>query len=138
MSKLNKIIQPHSLLIEKTAGEMAAVFWEAGRSSGMHSKHKNARSFARANLEKFIPKAVELLIEIMSRPNTPPSQKEQIYLAIMERTNDEQLSEMGKMAGLTAFENTVLYKSDNEKPKPIIVNTPKLDFSFNNVRTKVG
>lgn len=110
---------------------MAAVFWEAGRSSGMKSKYKDARAFARARLETFIPKAVELLIEIMSRPNTPPDQKEQIYLAILERTNDGQLSEMGKTAGLKEFESTILYKADDEKPKPVIINTPKIDFDFN-------
>jgi len=126
MSKM-KIITPASMLIEKTAGELAAVMWEAGRSSGMKSKYKTARAFARANLETFIPKAVELLIEIMSRPNTPAEQKELIYQAIMERTNDDQLIAIGKAAGLPEFEQTVLYKGDTEKPKPLIINTPKYD-----------
>lgn len=117
------------MLIENTAGQYAAIFWEACRSSGMPpGKHKTARAFARANLEKFIPIAVQNLIEIMGRENTPASQKEIIYQAIMERTNDEQLSEISKTAGLPDFENTVLYKPDNEKPRPVIINTPKLDF----------
>src|SRR4051812_39706072 len=127
MSKFNKIITPASILIEKTAGELAATMYEAGRSSGMTSRYKNARAYARANLERFIPKAVELLIDIMSRPNTPPDQKELIYQALMERTNDQQVAAIGQQAGLPEFEQTVLYKPDNELPKPIIVDTRKLD-----------
>ena len=126
MSKM-KIIQPHHILIEKVAGEFAAIFWEAGRSSGMTSKYKNARAFARANLEKFIPKAVEHLIDLLGRDDIHPDMKDQIYQAIQERTNDEQVNAIGKMAGLPEFEKTILYKADNEKPKPIIINTPKYD-----------
>lgn len=139
-----KIIQPHSVLIEKTAAEFAGTFFEASRSSGMGiinlqgeridlRKYKNNPvKFAKAHFEKFIPAAVHALIEIMSKENTPISMKDQIYQAILERTNDEQLSEMGKIAQLPEYENTVLYKPDDEKPKPVIINTPKIDFDFNN------
>ena len=54
------LITPQSLLIEKTALELAAVFYEAGRSSGLTSVCKNAKQYAKRNVEKFIPKAVEL------------------------------------------------------------------------------
>lgn len=132
-----KIIQPHSMLIEQTAGQYAAIFWEACRSSGMKpGRHKNARSYARANLEKFIPLVVKNLIEVMSRPETSIEMKETIYQAILERTNDQQLDMMGKSAQLPEYENTVLYRKDNELPKPVIVNTPKIDFSFDSKRTK--
>jgi len=149
MSKL-KIIQPHSILIEKTASEFAGVFFDAARSSGMEiiqlqgkkidlRKYKNnPRKFAKAHLEKFIPAAIHSLVQIMSRENTPISMKQQIYDAIMERTNDEGVNVLGKSAGLPEFENTILYKDDTEKPKPIVINTPKLDFSFNSVREKNG
>lgn len=143
MSKL-KIIEPHHFLIEHTAGAFAATFFEAARSSGMKTimlqgqkinlmRYKeNPRLFAKAHLEKFIPAATHSLIEIMSRENTPASQKEQIYQAILERTNDPDLDMMAKTAGdLPAFEQTVLYKPDNEKPKPVIINTPSIDFNFN-------
>lgn len=145
MSKLNrKIIEPHSILIEKTAVEFAGTFFEASRSSGMGiitlqgeridlRKYKNNPvRFAKAHFEKFIPAATHALIEIMSRENTPVSMKEQIYQAILERTNDDQLNEMGKTAKLPEYENTILYKSDQEKPKPVIINTPKIDFDYNN------
>lgn len=148
MSSLSKkLIEPHSILIEKTAAEFAGTFFEAARSSGMgvinlqgeridlRRYKNNPHKFARAHLEKFIPAATHSLIEIMSRENTPASMKEQIYQAILERTNDPDLDMMGKTAGLPEFENTVLFKADTEKPKPVIVNTPAIDFNFDSKRT---
>jgi hypothetical protein len=136
MSKL-KIITPKSILIEKTAGSFAATFFEAARSSGMHKiklrgqvinldKYKNdPKKFARQHLEKFIPDVVKHFVEMLGRKDIPADQKELIYEAIMERTNDEQLDTLAKSTGgrLPEFEQTVLYKPDNEKPKPIIVRT---------------
>lgn len=142
MSKL-KIITPTSMIIEKTAAEFAGVFFDAARSSGMKKIKlrgeiidllrfkNNPKLFARKYLEKFIPDAVKALIDIMSRPNTPEEQKRIIYDAITERTNDEQLNAMGTVAGLPEFKDTPLFKKDTELPKPIILNTPKIDFDFN-------
>lgn len=122
------------MLIEKTSAEMAGTFFDAARSSGLKVIHlqgktinlmryRRTRDFAKAHLEKFIPAALKSLIDIMSMPHTPPDQKQLIYDAIMERTNDEQVQDMGKAAGLPEFEKTILYKPDNEKPRPIIINT---------------
>lgn len=142
-----KIVSPSNVIIEKTAGQFAGTFFEAARSSGMGiitlqgqkidlRKYKNnPRNFACAHLEKFIPAAIEALTTILGRENTPASQKEIIYNALMERVNDQQLSDMGKAAGLAEFENTILYKTDTDKPKPIILNTPKIDFDFDSKRT---
>ena len=142
-----KIVDPSNVIIEKTAGQFAGTFFEAARSSGMGiitlqgqkidlRKYKNnPRNFARAHLEKFIPAAIEALTTILGRENTPAAQKEIIYNALMERVNDQQLSDMGKAAGLAEFENTILYKTDTDKPKPIILNTPKIDFDFDSKRT---
>lgn len=140
-----KIIDPSTIIVEKTAGEFAGVFYDAARSSGMKViklqdkvinllRYKDARAFARRHIEAFIPAAVHSLIEIMSRENTPVEQKDVIYHAIMERVNDPNLDMMGKTAGLPEFEKTILYKADDEKPKPVIINTPKIDFSFNSKR----
>lgn len=141
-----KITSPSNVIVEKTAGTFAATFYEAARSSGMKLiklqgktinllRYKLPRDFARRHLEAFIPAAVHSLIEIMSRENTPVEQKEMIYQAILERTNDKDLDMMAKTAGdMPEFENTVLYKPDTEKPKPVIVNTPKIDFDFNSKR----
>ncbi len=135
-----KIADPSTVIVEKTAGEMAGVFYDAARSSGLKViqlqgqkinllKYKSPRDFARRHIEKFIPAAVHALTEILSRPETPPEQKEVIYQAIMERVNDPDLDMIAKTAGdLPEFEQTVLYKSDQEKPKPVIINTAAFNF----------
>jgi hypothetical protein len=134
MSKL-KIITPKSILIEKTAGEFAGVFFDAARSSGMHKiklrgqvinldKYKNdPKKFARQHLEKFIPDVVKHFVEMLGRPDIPDGHKLEIYEALMERVNDPQLDTLAKstQGRLPEFEQSVLYKPDNEKPKPIIV-----------------
>lgn len=134
---------PSDVIIEKTAGEFAGVFFDAARSSDLKIiklqgktinllRYKSARDFARRHLEAFIPAAVHALTDIMSRPNTPADQKEIIYNALMERVNDPDLDMMAKTAGdMPAFEQTVLYKPDTEKPKPVIINTSAIDFNFN-------
>lgn len=141
-----KIADPSTVIVEKTAAEFAGVFYDAARSSGMKViklqgkainllRYKDARAFARRHIEAFIPAAVHSLIEIMSRENTPEPQKRLIYEALMERVNDKDLDMMAKTAtDMPEFEQTVLYKADDEKPKPIIVNTPKIDFDFNSKR----
>lgn len=137
MSLAKKLKDPSDVIVEKTAGEMAGVFFDAARSSGMNViklqgqvinllKYKSPRAFARAHLEKFIPAAVHALNEIMCNPDTPEEQRQVIYNAILERINDPDLDMMGKTAGLPEFEKTILYKPDTEKPKPIILNTPKV------------
>lgn len=133
---------PSDVVVEKTAGEFAGVFYDSARSSGLTIinlqgqkinllKFKSPRDFARRHLEKFIPAAVHALTEILSRENTPPDQKEIIYQALMERVNDPDLNMMAKTANLPDFEQTVLYKPDNEKPKPVIIDSPRIDFDFN-------
>ncbi len=79
-------------LIYKVAAEMAGVFYDAGRSSGLHSKHKTAESFARANIEKFIPKAIQTLLTML-KPNSgiTDHMRSTIYEALMDPVNDPQL-----------------------------------------------
>lgn len=137
-----KLKDPSDVIIEKTAGEFAGVFYDAARSSGMKTiklqgrvinllKYKTPRAFARDCLEAFIPAAIHALTDIMSRPETPIEQKDIILNAILERVNDQQLDALGKQAQLPEYEKTILYKPDDEKPKPVIVNTAKIDFNFN-------
>lgn len=143
---MKKISTPEEFIIEKTAAEMAGVFFDAARSSGMgliqlqgekidlRKFKNNPRKFAYAHLEKFIPAAVHALTEIMCRDTTPIEHRDLIQRAILERVNDTDLAELGKMAKLPEFEATPLYSADNAKPKPVIVNTPKIDFDFNSKR----
>ena len=124
MSLEKKLIKPESILIEQTALDMAAVYWESGRLSGLKSKHKTARAFARANVTHFIPTAVDTLMTILANPATPKAQKDAIYDAFLERANDEELSNIG----IKAFENPFEYTSDKViVPPPIIVNTTRIE-----------
>jgi hypothetical protein len=121
-----KLIKPESILIEQTALQLAAVYYEAGRSSGLTSKHKDARAFARANVTKFIPKAVELLMDILAKESTPKEMKDAIYDAFMERSNDEELSNIG----IKAFENPFAESFVSDKvveQKPVIWNTESVE-----------
>lgn len=118
----NKLVTPSSLLIEKTALEFAAVYYEAGRSTGLTSKHKDARSFAKANVEKFIPLAVSTLLDMLGKDSVPQEQKDVIYDAIMERTNDKELS----LIGIKEFENNVPHLPD----APKIFDKPTLESAF--------
>jgi hypothetical protein len=107
-------------VIEKTAAEFAAVFYEAARSSGLTSEFKNPRSFARANFTKFIPKAVEVLISMLGRSDIHDLMKQEIYEALMERNNDPTLCQV--------FPNNDVEKQLREMlPKgrdmPVIINT---------------
>lgn len=116
----NQVVAPHSLLIEKTALELAATYYEVGRSQGLTSKFKNARAFAKANVEKYIPIAVKLLMDMIGSPAVPQDQKDMIYDALMERSNDPDLSDIG----IPAFINNTPYTSDRvEKVEPIVINT---------------
>lgn len=87
-----KITTPRHKLIEKTAGEIAAAFYEQGRSLGLKSKFKNARAYARANLEKFVPKATEILIGMLGRNDISEVMKKEIYEAVLERAHDPDLA----------------------------------------------
>jgi len=122
MTKLvNQLVTPHSILIEQTALKMAAEMYEIGRSQGLTSKYKDPRSYARAYVEKYIPLAVNVLIDILGNANVPAEQKELIYDAIAERTNDQGLSN----SGLKAFENNTPFIPDWKPPS-------KLDLALNN------
>lgn len=109
MSRLSpkKLVTPQSLVIEKTALELAALYYEEGRSRGLTSKYKDARKFAKANVEKFIPKAVDTLLDTLREGNLSNDQKDLIYKAIMERVNDKELSE-----SIPLFNVPVEYKPD--------------------------
>ena len=135
------------MLIEKTAGRFAAEMFEAMRSNGVKNcniknkqinllKYKNnPRAFANAHLELFIEDATKFLTELLGKDHIPADQKQIIYDALMERVNDEGLDQIAKSTDglLPQFEQTVLYKPDDEKPKPIIVNTTDIGSALKKV-----
>lgn len=103
-----KLIAPHSILIEKVATEFACTFYEVGRSQGMTSKHKNAKLYAQANLEKFLPKAIDHLLDILNNPSTDNEMKVMIYDALSERVNDPNNITSGDIKGLPDIDITKL------------------------------
>lgn len=119
MSLEKKIVTPQSLLIEKTALELAASFYEEGMSRGLTSKYKTAKQYAKKNIERFIPAAVNLLMDMIGSGAIPEDQKDLIYSALMERTNDKDLSN----CGIPVFKNDLPYLAD----KPVIYDQPIID-----------
>jgi hypothetical protein len=91
MNLTKKIINPASVLIEQTAADLCAEFYEIGKGQGLKSIHKTHKAFVHHNLERFIPKAIEILTEMLHNPATPDNQKEAIYDALLERANDPDL-----------------------------------------------
>lgn len=91
-----RIISPASVIIEKTALNFAATFYEVGRSQGLTSKFKTARHYASANMEKFVPHAIHHLREMLYKDDTPHEMKAIIHEAILERINDPEAVDLAK------------------------------------------
>lgn len=121
-----QVIQPHSVLIEQTAVDLCAAFYEAGLSSGLKSKHKTHKAFVHHNLEHFIPKAVEILMDMLANPTTSDAMKEAISDALIERANDPDLSFMNEMINF------------KEPEKKTIVITSKFDQEFTKMAQTKG
>ena len=127
------IIAPHSILIEQVAGAMAATFYEVGRSQGLHSKCKNAREYARKNLERFVPRAIDTLLDILHNPSTSEEQKTLIYDCLSERMNDPDNVTSVQIRGLKPLDvNKLLGMLPEASPsqqlkkvreKPTVINT---------------
>lgn len=118
-----KIIKPESTLIEQTALQLAATWYEIGRGQGLKSKYKNPKDYARAYVKQFIPKAVELLMEILAKDSTPIHMKDAIYDCFMERTNDHDLAS----TGIPIFDNPLAktFVSDKVIPQsPLVATSP--------------
>ncbi len=118
-----KIHKPESELIEHTAMKLASAFYEAGRSTGLKSKYKDAKGYALRHVKEFTPLAINYLMDILAKPTTPQDQKDAIYDALMERTNDVELSNK-----LPVFANPLAatFKPDwKDDRRPLTINTPK-------------
>lgn len=95
MSKL-KISIPKNHLIEKTAIEFAAVWYDIARTNNQVDaafikKWPTQRKFAKAKFEKFIEPALKHLTSLLGRSDIPDIMKKEVYDAIMERNNDPAL-----------------------------------------------
>lgn len=137
MSSLSrKIVTPESLLIEQTALKLAATFWETGKSQGLTSKYKDARSYAKRYVKNFIPLAISHLMDILAKDSTPQAQKDAIYDALMERVNDKDLAS----TGIPVFENPAAFSfiSDTKDNRggPLVINSPNSTNHSNSKKKK--
>lgn len=87
-----KMLKPESTVFEKVALELACTWYEIGRGQGMTSKWKDAKSYGRANFERFLPKALEYCISMLGRDDIPALMKAEIYDELMRRNNDPDLN----------------------------------------------
>ncbi len=118
-----RFIKPESILIEQTALKLATEFYEIGRSQGLTSKYKTHQAYARRHLNEFIPLAVSYLMDIISNPQTPIEMRDMVYDALLERTNDVDLSNT-----IPVFDNPFAkdFVSDKVVPqKPLVGTSPK-------------
>ena len=102
----------------------------------MTSKYKNAREYARKNLEKFFPRAIDHLLDILNNPYTPEDQKIMIYDALSERVNDPENITSTQIKGLPDIDIKKIL--DNLPPAPPSqLLTPKRDKPIN-IKTKLN
>lgn len=112
---------PKYTILEKVAGELAAVFYEAGRSSGLTSDYKDARSFARAKFITFLPKAIELCISMLNRSDIHDLMKQEIFGALQERMNDPDVNQV--LPNYDVME--IMKLLPKSEPRPVIINTSR-------------
>lgn len=125
----SKIAKPLNPLIFKVAGELAAVWYEAGRSTGLTSKWPNARAYARANLERFVPKAIEHLLAILANPSFSNHAKFEIYEALIDPINDPDLMTGGVAPDINVkkLDDIVKQYTKNKIKFNIEITAPKSD-----------
>lgn len=88
--------QPKFNLIEHLAIELAGVFYDTGRSQGLKSKHKTARRYAAANIEKFVPHAIKAMLQMLNNPSISAEMKEEIWESLQERIDDPVAQSLAK------------------------------------------
>lgn len=97
MLKKNRLVEaPKQVVIEQTALEFAATFYDAARSSGANST-KGQKQWARDNFVKFIPMAVQHLTAMLAQDNVADYLKQQIHEALLERVNDPEMQMLDEM-----------------------------------------
>ena len=117
---MSRLFKPaKNTIIERTAGELAGTWYEIGRGQGLTSKWKTPKAYAKANFEKFIPKALEILISMLGRSDLPDLMKAEIYEAIIERNNDPTLNEAGVLPKIDVSKLIPV----QEKPSVIHINS---------------
>ncbi len=128
---------PKLNLIEHVAAELAGVVYDELRSKGFKSKkHKTARQFAAANLEKFVPYAIKNLIEQLGNPSTSAEAKEEIYESLMERMNDPMAQSLAQASEGHALPDIDIAKIIPVKELPSVIVDKRAVADYNPFRAK--
>jgi hypothetical protein len=87
-----KLVVPVNMLIYRTALSYAAVFYEAGRSTGLTSQYKTPEAFAKRYIERFIPMVIKNFMELL-KPHSGITEhmRAEIYEALIDPVNDPNL-----------------------------------------------
>ena len=116
---------PRFTIFEKIAGELAGVFYEDCRSQGMKSEFKSAKAFARAKFLTFLPKAIELCLGMLERPDIHENMKQEILAAYLERANEPYLDAIDPHTmNMKALEK--MLPKGNKNDLPVIFNSTKI------------
>ena len=112
-------------LFERVAGELAGTFYENCRSQGMTSEFKSAKAFARAKFLTFLPKAIELCLGMLERPDIHENMKQEILQAYLERANEPYLDAIDPYTmNMKAIEK--MLPKGNKNDLPVIFNSSKI------------
>ncbi len=112
---MNKSKVPIDPLIFQTAADFAAVWVDAAFSSGLkRGKYvgrgdKPVKMFVADHIEKFIPLAISILIEMLKpTSNCSKEMRDRIYTALMNPVNDPDMMIIGKTKTRQENEKMVL------------------------------
>lgn len=112
---------PKLALIEHVAAELAATFYEVGRSQELKSRHKNARAYALNNLERFVPHAIKHLLEQLNSPSVSAESKEEIWEALQERMNDPTAQALAQASSAHSLPDIDIAKLIPVKDLPSVI-----------------
>jgi hypothetical protein len=128
-----KATSPKFNILEHTAIALATTFYETGRSQGLKSVHKNARLYAFANLEKFMPHAIKHLMDILNSPTATQAMKDEIFDCLMERVNDPVAQSLAASSADTHLPDIDVAKLIPIKDLPTVIHDQRAvaDFGIN-------
>ena len=129
-----KPTQPKLNLIEHVALELAGVFYDIGRSQGLKSKHKTARAYAAANIEKFVPHAVKTLLEQLNNPSISAEAKDEITESLFERINDPMAKSLADASANHALPDIDIAKLIPVKELPTVIHDKRAIADYEGAR----
>jgi hypothetical protein len=125
---------PRFNLIEHVAAELAANFYEVGRSQGLKSRHKNARTYALNNLERFVPHATKYLLDQLNDPSISAEAKDEIMESLFERVNDPMAKSLADASANHALPDIDIAKLIPVKELPTVIHDKRAIADYEGAR----